>query len=295
MSEFSRLGETSLPPKDMFYSSLTGEGINDEEYDRAQNVWKTFDMKTMRDYHDLYLKTDVMLLADIMQSFRKVCMTNYKLDPLWYYTSPGLAWDACLKLTGIKLDLISDPDMYLFIEKGIRGGISTIMKRHAVANNKYMTDYKPESTNKFITYLDANNLYGWAMNQPLPYEEFGWMDEGELDGWNELPEGTGCVLEVDLEYPDELHDLHNEYPLAPERVMVNGVEKLIPNLNSKKNYMLHRRNLEMYLSLGMKLIRIHCGVRFLEKPWMARYIQLNTDLRIRATTDFEKDFFNLSS
>ena len=295
MSEFSRLGETSLPPKDMFYSSLTGEGINDEEYDRAQNVWKTFDMKTMRDYHDLYLKTDVMLLADIMQSFRKVCMTNYKLDPLWYYTSPGLAWDACLKLTGIRLDLISDPDMYLFIEKGIRGGISTIMKRHSVANNKYMTKYSPELAAKFITYLDANNLYGWAMNQPLPYAEFRWMDEGELDGWNELPEGTGCILEVDLEYPDELHDMHNEYPLAPERVMVNGVEKLIPNLNSKKNYMLHRRNLEMYLSLGMKLIRIHCGVRFLEKPWMARYIQLNTDLRIRATTDFEKDFFNLSS
>ena len=129
MSSFDRLGETALPSKDSFYSSLAGEHISDGEYTQARAVWEAFGMKTMRDYHDLYLETDVMLLADIMESFRKVCMVNYGLDPLWYYTSPGLAWDACLKLTDIKLDLISDPDMYLFVEKGIRGGISTITKR----------------------------------------------------------------------------------------------------------------------------------------------------------------------
>ena len=293
MSSFDRLGETALPSKDSFYSSLAGEHISDEEYTRAQVVLEAFDMKTMGDYHDLYLDTDVMLLADIMESFRKVCMANYGLDPLWYYTSPGLAWDACLKLTDIKLDLISAPDMYLFVEKGIRGGISTITKRYAAANNMYMADYKPGLASKFITYLDANNLYGLAMDQPLPYRNFSWMRDEELDGWDKLPDGTGCILEVDLEYPDELHDRHNEYPLAPERMVINGTEKLTLSLENKKNYVLHHRSLSLYLRLGMKLTRIHRGVRFLEKPWMAQYIQLNTDLRTRATTEFEKDFFKL--
>ena len=220
-------------------------------------------------------------------------MANYGLDPLWYYTSPGLAWDACLKLTDIKLDLISDPDMYLFVEKGIRGGISTITKRYAAANNKYMADHKPGLTSKFITYLDANNLYGWAMDQPLPYRDFGWMSSEELDEWEWLPEDTGCIMEVDLEYPDELHDLHNEYPLAPERLTINGTEKLTPNLRNKEKYVLHHRSLCLYLRLGMRLTKIHRGVKFLEKPWMAQYIHLNTDLRTRATTEFEKDFFKL--
>jgi hypothetical protein len=132
MDGFDKLEETNLPPKSRFFSSLTNENISDADYGRAQNVWNTFSMKTMRDYHDLYLKTDVLLLADVMENFRKVCRTNYGLDPLWYYTAPGLAWDATLKLTKVKLELISDPDMYLLIERGIRGGISTITKRHAI-------------------------------------------------------------------------------------------------------------------------------------------------------------------
>ena len=295
MSEFSRLGETSLPSKDRFFSSLTGEHISVDDYERAQNVWKAFGMKSMRDYHDLYLMTDVLLLADIMESFRKVCRTNYGLDPLWYYTAPGLAWDACLEVTGIELDLISDPDMYLFTEMGIRGGISTITKRHAAANNKYMSGYDSGKSGRYIPYLDANNLYEWAMSQPLPYKKFEWMSEAELSDWKSISStvGTGCILEVDLEYPDELHNLHNEYPLAPERVVVNKVDKLIPNLNNKTKYVLHHKNLELYLDMGMKLTKVHRGVKFLEKPWMKQYIQLNTDLRTKAITDFEKDFFKL--
>jgi hypothetical protein len=139
MNGLDRLEETSLPPKSRFFSSLTNEDISDTDYERAQNAWNTFGMKTMRNYHDLYLKTDVLLLTDIMENFRKVCRANYGLDPLWYYTAPGLAWDAILKLTKVELELISDPDMYLFIERGIRGGISTITKRHAIANNKYIS------------------------------------------------------------------------------------------------------------------------------------------------------------
>ncbi|CAB3991165.1 uncharacterized transposon-derived [Paramuricea clavata] len=138
MDSFNKLGKASLPPKIKLFSKLNDEDISDADYERAQSVWKTFNMQTMRDYHDLYLKTDVLLLADVMENFRKVCKTNYGLDPLWYYTAPGLAWDAALKLTEVELELISDPDMYLFIDKGIRGGISTITKRYAKANNKYI-------------------------------------------------------------------------------------------------------------------------------------------------------------
>jgi hypothetical protein len=181
MDGFDKLEETDLPPKSRFFSSLTNENISDADYGRAQDVWNTFNMKTMRDYHDLYLKTDVLLLADVMENFRKVCRTNYGLDPLWYYTAPGLAWDATLKLTKVELELISDPDMYLLIERGIRGGISTITKRHAIANNKYMSNYNPKKKSKYLPYMDANNLYGWAMSQPLPIKDFKWMNN-ELDG-----------------------------------------------------------------------------------------------------------------
>ncbi len=181
MTDFSKLDDTCLPPKKAFYNQLYDSHINDKDYDHAQNVWKTFGCETMKDYHDLYLKTDVLLLADVMTEFRKVCKKVYGLDALHYYTSPGLAWDAMLKYTGVELDLISDPDMYIMIESGIRGGISSIMKRYAKANHKYLSDHDIHKINAFIEYLDANNLYGWAMSKPLPYKNFKWMKEEELE------------------------------------------------------------------------------------------------------------------
>ncbi len=289
MSDFSKLSAKSLPPKDAFYSELTDTGISDSDYKHDQNVWETFDCKTMRDYHDLYLKTDVLLLADVMTEFRKTCKKAYGLDALHNYTSPGLAWSAMLKYTEVKLDLISDPDMYLFVEKGIRGGISTVVKRYAKANNKYLDNYDKESESVFVPYLDANNLYGWAMNNPLPVSDFEWIEEDKLKYWEQAP----CILDVDLEYPVELHDLHNEYPLAPEKINVNKVDKLIPNLNDKTNYVLHHETLKLYLSLGLKLKKIHRGITFKEDDFMRPYIKLNTDMRAKGTTDFEKDFYKL--
>ena len=289
MSDFSKLSATSLPPKDAFYSQLYKSGISDEDYVHAQKVWEAFGCKTMRDYHDLYLKTDVLLLADIMSEFRRVCKRVYGLDALHYYTAPGLAWDAMLKYTKIELDLISDPNMYQMIEKGIRGGISTIMKRYAKANNKHTKGYDKDKMSIYIPYLDANNLYGWAMSKPLPYKNFCWMSKDELGNWQSKP----CILEVDLEYPKELHDLHNEYPLAPEQLQINKVKKLVPNLHDKKKYVVHHVNLKLYLRLGLKLTKIHRGITFEEKDFMKSYIDLNTELRKRGTTDFEKDFFKL--
>ena len=175
ISSLDKLLETSLPPKEAFYSQLYDEDISDEDYQHAILVWNTFNCKTIRDYHNLYLKTDVLLLADVIEKFRKTCLKHYQLDPAHYYTSPGLAWDACLKTTGQKLELLDDYDMLMMIERGIRGGISHISKRYAEANNKYMKDYNPEKESSYIQYLDANNLYGWAMSQNLPTHGFKWM------------------------------------------------------------------------------------------------------------------------
>ena len=237
MTDFDKLNVNKLPPKKAFYSKLNDSNISDEDYEHAKKVWEEFNRKTLRDYHNMYLKTDVLLLADVMENYRNICIKNYRLDPLWYYPAPGLAWDAALKISEIQLELLTDPDMYLIVEDGIRGGISTIMKRYAKANNKYTNDFNPEEGSVFIQYLDANNLYGWAMSQPLPVNEFKWMNKFELRYWDELcnKDGKGCILEVDLEYPKELHDAHNEYPLAPEQLKTNKVNKLIPNLNDKKS------------------------------------------------------------
>ena len=168
MDNLEKFNETSLLPKEKFYSKLNDSNISDSDYAHAKKVWEILEMSTMRDYHDLYLKTDVLLLADVFEHFRTVCLENYKLDPAWYYTSPGLSWDAMLKLTKVKLELLHDYDMLLMIEKGIRGGISSVITRHGSANNSYMSNYDLTKPTKFISYLDANNLYGYAMSKKLP-------------------------------------------------------------------------------------------------------------------------------
>ena len=283
-----KFSETQLPAKEDFYSKLNDCEITDKEYKQAQDIWEKFQIRNLGEYHDLYLKTDVLLLADVFEEFRNICLENYNLDPAWYYTSPGLSWDALLKHSKVNLELLTDPDMLLMFEKGIRGGISMISNRHGRANNKFMKEkFDSSQPSKFVPYLDANNLYGWAMMKPLPVGDFHWMTGDELENWMEFP----CVLEVDLEYPEELHDFHNDYPLAPERIKINKVEKLIPTLRDKQKYVLHRENLKLYLSLGLKLKWIHRGIKFREKPWMRSYIELNTDLRTKGKNDFEKDFF----
>ena len=232
-------------------------------------------------------------------------MNAYKLDPLHYYTAPGLSWDALLKYTGIELELLTDYDQHLFIEKRMRGGISLASKRHAKANNPGVPGYDPSEEHNHIMYYDANNLYGWEMSQQLPYYGCKWVDKPPTEP------GKGCILEVELEYPAELHELHNDYPLAPERLKVKiewlsgdqtnlleddnilNTEKLVPNLMDKTKYVLHNRNLQLYLSLGMKLKKIHRILEFNETPWMEPYIRMNTKFRKKSKSAFKKDFYKL--
>ena len=180
MDCFDRFNEQIIPTKEEFYSILNDQHISDEDYNHAQNVWNTFELRNMGEYHDLYLKSDVLLLADVFENFRKTCSQFYKLDPCHYFTSPGLSWDAMLKMTKIKLELMVDIDMFQFIEKGMRGGISYIANRYGKANNVYMKEYDEKASSKYLMYLDANNLYGWAMSQYLPTGGFRWMTEKQI-------------------------------------------------------------------------------------------------------------------
>ena len=184
MDSFEKFNKTELPTKEEFYSILNNEHITDEDYNHAQNVWNTFQLQTMGEYHNLYLKSDILLLADVFENFRKTCLQYYKLDPCHYFTSPGLSWDAMLKMTNIQLELMTDIDMFQFIEKGMRGGISYIANRYGKANNKYMREYDEKAPSKYIMYLDANNLYGWAMSQYLPTGGFKWMTEKQINKIN---------------------------------------------------------------------------------------------------------------
>ena len=319
MDSFKKFEDTVLPTKDQFYSLLNDEHISDEDYQHAENVWKMFFMKNMGEYHDLYLQSDILLLADVFENFRKTCLEYYKLDLCHYFTSPGLSWDAMLKMTDIKLELMTDIDMFQFIEKGLRGGISYIANRYGKANNKYTKDYNKKKPSKYIMYLDANNLYGWAMSQYLPTGGFKWMKQEHIDkldlGKYQEDSKKGLILEVDLEYPKELHDLHNDYPLGPEKVKVKVTEdmlsdyckkiaekyrisvglvsKLIPTLGNKEKYVLHYRNLKLCLNLGLKVTKVHRVLKYDKSPWLKQYIDFNTVKRMNAKNAFEKDFFKL--
>ena len=266
MDSTEKFDQMELPTREQFYSILKDQHITNGEYDHARKVWKTYNIKTMGEYHDLYLKSNVLLLADVFESFRKTCLQYYKLYPCNYFTSLCLNWDAMLKMTNIKLELMTDVDMFQFIEKGMHGGVSYIANRYGKAN-MYMKEYNEKAPSKYIMYLDANNLYGWAMSQYLPTGNFRWMTDKEINkidlGKYKANGKKGLILEVDLECPQELHNLHNDYPVTPEKIKVsNGmqseyckkiaekykisigqVNKLIPMLKDKKEYVLHYQNL----------------------------------------------------
>ena len=316
MDSFDKFNE-QLPAKEDFFSILNNEHITDEDYNHVLDVWKTFNIRNMGDYHNLYLRSDILLLADVFENFRKTCLENYKLDPCHYFTSPGLSWDAMLKMTNIKLELMTDIDMFQFIEKGLRGGISYIANRYGKANNKYMKEYNEKAPSKYIMYLDANNLYGWAISQYLPTGGFKWLTEKQINNLNlakyQEDSNKGLILEVDLEYPEDLHDDHNDYPVAAEKVKVTEnmlseyskniaekykistglVHKLIPTLSNKEKYVLHYRNLQLYTDLGLKLTKVHRVLEFNQSAWLKQYIDFNTQKRTNAKNAFEKDFFKL--
>ena len=336
INSWDRFNDIQLPPIDAFYSNLNMSSISEEDYQHTQRVWKEFGIHNLGDYHDLYLRTDVVLLANMYETFRDTCLKHFKLDPVHFYTSPGLAWKTCLKHPGIKLELLTDPDMLLMFERGIRGGITQIItkkqshtqldsrkqviafqdrvmtinikeaqhplkrekqvidkssimlkistksmhrvlavRKYTSANNKYIGDrFNPKSESSYLQYLDANNLYRWAMSQPLPTGGFKWVDVNS----NEITElatrtDKGYLLEVNnVSYPKDLHDSHNDLPFMCERMEINGVEKLVPNIRDKKNYVIHIQALNQVLQHGLRLDRIHRVIEFDQLPWLKTLI-----------------------
>ena len=310
MDSFKRFNENKICYKSKFFSSLKNKCVSKEEYERAIHVWSVFKINNMGEYHDLYLKTDVLLLADVFEKFIKTCLNYYRLDPCHYFNAPGLSWDSMLKMTGVKLELISNVDMYLFIEKGMRSSISYISKRYSSISDSI-------EEKRTIIYWNTNNLYGCAMNQPLQCGEFKFLTKREINEFclDSISENSskGYILEVGLEYPDKLHNLHSDYPLAPEKIeistdmlskycsdiankygiKVGGVKKLVPNLRDKEKYIVHYKNLQLYLSLGMKMIKIPRVLKFKQSKWLEEYIRFNTEKRKEITDKFNQIFLKL--
>ena len=319
IDSIERLNETSLPSIDKFYSTLKQETITEEQYEHAQKVWKTFNCKTLLDYHNLYLKTDVLILADAFEKFREFYLTKHNIDPCYCVSSPSLTWQCGLKYTNTELNLLTDNNMFLMFEKGIRGGFSGVLgSRHVKTNNKYLGDYNPEKPSNYLLYLDANNLYGWAMSQPLPVGDFKWEDPKRFDEIFQRckeDENYGCILEVDLEIDEETKNRTFKFPLAPFKrkiekdelsdyqlkylnnniEKVGNTEKLVLDLYDKEKYVVHYKLLEFYEKMGMKIKKIHNIISFKEEPWLAKYINLNTEERKKAKTNFEKDLFKLNN
>ncbi|XP_077260508.1 uncharacterized protein LOC143896480 [Temnothorax americanus] len=179
VDSLDKLRETDLPPREVFYSSLTDETASESDYEHATRVWRRFRVRDLGEYSDLYLKTDVLLLADIFENFRDTCMASYGLDPAYYYTLPGYTWDAMLRYTGVRFELLTDIDIVLFVERGIRGGLSQCSLRYARANNRHVPTYDSSQPDTYLMYYDVNNLYGWAMCESLPYANFQWLDDPE--------------------------------------------------------------------------------------------------------------------
>ena len=246
IDSWNKFEETSLLSKEKCYSNLNMSGVNDEDYEHACSIWREFRIRSMGEYHNLCLRTDVVLLTNVFESFGRVCLENYGLDPSHFYTAPGLAWKACLKKTGMKLKLLLDPDTLLMFERGIRGGLAQSVHVWAAANSPYMdSEYDKNKPTKYLQYLDANNLYGWAVSQPLPTGEFRWVEFRK--DWNPktiaeklvAKKNYGYLLEVDVRYPKNLQDYHNDLPFMCTKMKIDGVEKLVPNLYYKCKYIIH--------------------------------------------------------
>ena len=220
MDGWDKFNETSIPNKESFYSNLTMENITEMGYLHANNVFKTFKLNNLGDYHDLYVQSNILLLADVFENFRKAYIKTYELDPAHFISLPGLVWQACLKKAGV--ELLTDYDMLLMIEEGIRSGICHAVHRYAKVNNRYMKDYDESKESSYIQYLDANNLHGAAMSEKLPINGFKLVNdtfginEKFVESYNKKNSGKGYILEVDVDYPSKLHILHSDMPFLPE-------------------------------------------------------------------------------
>ncbi|XP_066600744.1 uncharacterized protein [Prorops nasuta] len=291
------LNESKLPSRELFYNHLNECEISKNDYTHALKVRNTRNIQNISEYSDLYLKTDVLLLADIFENFRKSCINNYRLHPVHYFSLLSYTWDVILFYTDIKLELITNIDMLTFIERVIRGGLSQCSNTYAKANSKFLSNYNSSESSRYLMYFDVNNLYSWAMSQALPFEHFKWVENCENFKVNDYAgdSDTGYIIEVDLSYPEKIHDLQRDLPICPENKKPpnSKILKLLAKLNNKHRYVIHYRNLKQALNHGVVLEKIHRILKFKQSFWLKSYIDLNTKLRTESNSDFEKNLDKL--
>ena len=328
IKSLSVLEESSLPPKEAFFNDLTQSSVAEKDYLFAQKVWSSFNCKCLKDYLHVYLQADVLLLADVFENFRSNCIDQFELDPSHYFSLPHFTFDAYLRKTNVALELLTDIDMYLLFSHSVRGGLSVVSNRYCLANNENFSEtYDSTKPKSYIIYIDANNLYGKSMLQRLPYKDFKWIQPTEenvqnilnssLDeDFNPFVDKEGFLLEVDLHYPSEFHDAHEDMPLAPVRRGIKysqlspyakelcdklklksslNTEKLLATLEDKERYVLYYKNLILYLKLGLKLTKVHKIISFKENYIMKDYIEFNSRKRAESKNDFDINFYKFLS
>ena len=319
LDDFERFLEKQLPTREKFFNDIGQKHISEGEYAHAQKVWERFSCQTLGQYHDIYLLCDVLMLSDIFQNFRQFSLKEYGLDPAHFLTGPQFSYAALLKMTGINLELLSDIDMHQMIERGVRGGYCGTVQRFAKANNQYMPSFDPTRESSYLLYVDKNSLYAYVMQHfALPTHGFRWLSAAEIERLDpcklKANSKVGYILEVSLRYPPHLQRerSHQDYPLACEKLRLTdellspltrslkakfrmkstrNVEKLVPNFFEKERYVVHYRNLGLYLELGLQLEKIHRVVAFYQSAWMAPYINFNIEQRQKAKSEFEISLF----
>ena len=323
-SSLATLTELCLPPQREFYNDLTLEHCNDIDYEHAKKAWNAFNCKTFGDYMLAYLKLDVLLLADIFETFRKLSQDEDQVDPVHFVSLPHLNFTSALNFaSNDPPHYIQDESMYNLFERGIRGGMTFTNIHRARARISELQNNPHES--RHLAYLDVNNLYGSSLSENLPHSNFKWLDEGQVVYFSneeniqniDNEADIGYVFDLDLEYPSDIHDDTADFPLAPEMQLVeqkmfstymkNFYETLRPNMcftSTKKlllhqfdreNYVVHYSILKFYLSMGMKIKKVHAGIQFTQKSWLRQYIDMNSQKRAQSKSDFEKAFYKLKN
>ena len=301
---------------DDWKNTWTGEiDISEADFAQAFKIYTLFGCRNLGDYHDVYLRTDVLILAEGFEKIRQVCLKVYKLDPV-HFSAPNLSWHAMLNTTLVDLGLLSDIDMLLFFERGIHGGLDGIGElRHFRANNRDLDVFDESKANVYGAFFDVTSLYAGTIQQTLPVDSYERNETITLKKILATSDDlvVGFFVEVDIAYPSSLHDSHNDLPLAPEKILIreswlscyaqsfnvklpkDGREKLVETLLDKNRYVCHYRNLKFYGNQGLKVRKLHRVIQFRRSKWLCDYISKNTMMRRQATNDFEKNFYKLIS
>ncbi len=313
ITDSSKFLETKLPPIEAFYNDLNRTAITPEEYERAQKIWRGFKCKTLGDFADIYVLMDTLILQDVFCKFRKDIYRSFSLDVCNYYSLPRLSFEACLKMTKATVELITDREMYDFVHDSIRGGLCLVPGRYFKINHPSQPDYDCYKPVQTAYSTDFNNLYGWAMKQPLPTGEFKWLTEEQLATFDintiDLDREVGFFIECDLYIPDALHDTFNDLPPCPTKIELTedqlspwlledlskantkfkNVSKLVPTLLPKLGYIVHAKTLQTYLSIGVTLLKITRVLKFRQSNFLEKYVDFNTKNRAKSTSIWESN------